>query len=184
MKTKAIVGFVLAVVLVAVLLFTLVPRMLETVNGTAEPAATSTTPEVVVEKRPDCPAVGIDLPCLGGESLPGAADKPVVVNVWAWWCAPCRDELPYLQEFAATHPEYEVVGVHADRAGANGAALLNELGVSLPSFQDEDGTFAARHALPGVVPVTAVLNDGHLVAVFPRTFESAADIAEAVAGVV
>ncbi|SQG63854.1 thiol-disulfide isomerase [Corynebacterium renale] len=185
MKNKVIAGYVVAVCLVVALLILLVPRMLETVNGPQETtAAQEASPEVVVEKRPDCPDVGIDLPCLGGEVTGTQDSKPVVVNVWAWWCAPCRDELPYLQEFADEHPEYHVVGVHADRAGANGAALLNELGVDLPSFQDEDGAFAARYALPGVVPITVVLRDGNLVAMFPRAFESAADIAAAVAEVV
>ena len=83
-----------------------------------------------------------------------------VVNVWAWWCQPCRAELPVVEEFARAHPEYTVVGVHADGNAANGASLLNELGVGLPSYQDDAGVFAAAQGLPPVVPVTVVLRGG------------------------
>lgn len=139
---------------------------------------------VVVEKqvaqRPDCPA-GLDLPCLGGD-VAGEAQEIMVVNVWAWWCQPCRTELPAVQEFARAHPEYTVVGVHADQNASNGAALLNDLGVDLPSYQDDSGVFAAEQGLPPVVPVTVVLRGGEQVAVFAREFTSADELAEAVEG--
>lgn len=37
-----------------------------------------------------------------------------IVNFWAMWCAPCIKELPYLEEYAATHPEVELVLVSLD----------------------------------------------------------------------
>lgn len=132
-------------------------------------------------ERPDCPAA-LDLPCLGGE-VAGQAKDVTVVNVWAWWCQPCRAELPAVDEFARTHPEYSVVGVHADGNAANGAALLEDLGVGLPSYQDDSGAFAAVQGLPPVVPVTVVLRGGQQVAVFAREFTSADELADAVAGV-
>ena len=100
------------------------------------------------------------------------------------WCDPCRAELPAVEEFARTHPEYTVVGVHADRNAGNGAALLEDLGVSLPSYQDDSGAFAAAQGLPPVVPVTVVLRGGEQVAVFAREFSSADELAEAVEGAV
>ena len=133
-----------------------------------------------VPERPDCPA-GLDLPCLGGE-VAGESKEVTVVNVWAWWCQPCRAELPVVEEFARAHPEYTVVGVHADGNAANGAALLEDLGVELPSYQDDSGAFAAAQGLPPVVPVTVVLRGGEQVAVFAREFTSAAELAEAVGG--
>lgn len=149
-------------------------------DPSADPAAEHSAAETVVPDRPDCPA-GIDLPCLGGE-VAGAAQEVTVVNVWAWWCQPCRAELPAMQEFARTHPEYSVVGVHADGNAANGAALLDDLGVDLPSYQDGSGAFAAAQGLPPVVPVTVVLRGGEQVAVFAREFTSADELAEAVEG--
>lgn len=154
----------------------------------AAPAVPATPPGPGVEQRPDCPAGavgGVELPCLGGNDtgMPPASDAVRVVNLWAWWCEPCRRELPILDEFAAAHPEYEVVGVHADPDAARGAALLNQLGVDVPSYQDDSGRFAGELGLPGVVPITVVFVGEKQVGVFPRTFDSADELAQAVAGV-
>ena len=139
-----------------------------------------------VAERPDCPAgpiAGVDLECLGGDDA-GEGDKAdegiTIANVWAWWCEPCRAELPYLQKVAETHPEWQVVGVHADKNAGNGAAFLNDLGVELPSFQDSDNKFAGELGLPGVVPVTVVLKDGEVRKQFAQPFSSAAEIEKAV----
>lgn len=175
---SAVVGIVLTVLVVAGAMFLL--------RGPEAPpeAAREEAPAEVAE-RSDCPADGVGgvaLPCLGGDAgVPGAEQDVVLANVWAWWCGPCRDELPHIQEYAEAHPDITVVGVHADRNAANGAAFLNDVGVDLPSYQDSDNSFAGTLGLPGVVPVTAVFVDGEMVEYFPRTFASAAEIDQAVA---
>ncbi|GAB2502482.1 Thiol-disulfide oxidoreductase ResA [Corynebacterium atrinae] len=191
MKTKQLIWIVLGVLLAAVVIIAGTSAMLRTVNSPADTTAGTTTaassaPDTPapVPSRPTCPpggAGGVELPCLGAEAAEVGVDRPVtVVNVWAWWCGPCRDELPYLDEFAQAHPEYEVVGVHADPNAGNGAALLNELGISLPSFQDADNTFAGTLGLPGVIPITVVFEGNAQIAMFPRTFNSAEEIYQAV----
>ena len=145
-----------------------------------QPTGDPVAVEKQVPERPDCPA-GLDLPCLGGD-VAGETKEITVVNVWAWWCQPCRAELPAVEEFARTHPEYTVVGVHADQNAGNGAALLEDLGVGLPSYQDDSGAFAADQGLPPVVPVTVVLRGGEQVAVFAKEFTSAEELAAAVEG--
>ena len=155
----------------------------------AAPENSAAAPAVQpVPQRPDClpgGVGGVDLPCLGGSEVGErpAADAVRVVNVWAWWCDPCRRELPVLDQFAAANPQYEVVGVHADPDAARGAALLNELGVALASYQDDTGRFAGELGLPGVVPITLVFVGEEQVGMFPRTFDSADALAAAVAGV-
>ncbi|PRQ12156.1 hypothetical protein C1Y63_02265 [Corynebacterium sp. 13CS0277] len=126
-------------------------------GGDASAAAARDAGTVAVGvTRPDCPTAtvaGVALPCLGGQ--PGtAAPAPTVVTVWAWWCGPCREELPLFAQLQAAHPEWHVVGVHADDNAGAGAALLEELGVDLPSYEDATGVFAATHTLPNVVPIT------------------------------
>lgn len=140
------------------------------------------------EQRPDCPAGevgGVALPCLGGASSSKSPDSAAVtvVSLWAWWCEPCRDELPIIDEYAREHPEVQVVGVHADPNEARGVALLNDLGVGLPSYQDSSGAFAGQLGLPGVVPILLVFRGDERIGMFPRTFSSQAEIADAVAGV-
>lgn len=110
------------------------------------------------------------------------AGKPAVVNVWAWWCAPCRKELPMIQQLAADHPEWNVVGVHLDAKGQAGADMLRDLGVDgLPSFQDSNHTFDSAAKLPKVVPLTVVYRpDGTRARLYAQTFRSAEEMEKAV----
>lgn len=157
------------------------PDPVDSAEGSGEQAAEGS--------RPECASTsvgGVELPCMGAQAAGDAtpAEQITVVSVWAWWCEPCREELPALNEFARAHPEYRVVGVHADKNEAAGAALLDELNVDLPSYQDGSNTFAGAQGLPPVVPVTAVFRGDEQVGVFPTPFTSADEIAQAVEGVV
>lgn len=140
-------------------------------------AVSSTTHTYSVDSslvRPDCPE-GINLPCLGGNIIPRQSGdtRPMLVNVWAWWCQPCKAELPIIEEFARTRTDIQVVGVHADPNGNNGAAMLTDLGIDLPSYQDSTNYFASTYEIPSVVPVTLLLGaDGHVIARFIHTFDS------------
>lgn len=138
------------------------------------------------EERPDCVGDGvggIDLPCLGGDNVPGEHADVTIVNVWAWWCTPCQEELPVMQQFADRHPEYDVVGVHADANAANGIAMLNDLGVTFPSYQDEVGKFAGLLGLPNVVPINMVYKQGQPVGMFPQAYYSVEDLEAAIGSV-
>lgn len=67
-------------------------------------------------------------------------DKTVLLNLWATWCAPCRKEMPALDQLQADLGDqtFEVVAVSLDRGGpAKPKAFLDEIGVSnLTFFQD------------------------------------------------
>ena len=177
-----VLGTVIAAILIAVIAVVGVSQLRG--GGGSEEASSSEASQQEVPQRPDCPAgavAGVELECLGGAATGKPADEGVsVVNVWAWWCEPCREELPYLQDVADAHPDWQVVGVHADKNAGNGAAFLNDLDVELPSFQDSDNKFAGELGLPGVVPVTVVLKDGEVREQFPQPFSSATEIEKAV----
>ncbi|MEV4052668.1 TlpA disulfide reductase family protein [Amycolatopsis sp. NPDC049688] len=95
---------------------------------------------------------GVTAECLGdggsvdvGKALAGA---PVLVNVWASWCEPCRTELPVLQEYAKQPGAARVLGVQVQSPAKDGLDLLAKLGVHLPSVYDGNGqTGAVRTAL-------------------------------------
>jgi thiol-disulfide isomerase/thioredoxin len=86
-------------------------------------------------------AGGTPAPPLSGKTIDGDAfdlkdlrGKVVLVNVWATWCAPCREEFPELARLAKLHADrgFEVVGVSVDRRNALRAVKQMVTDFSLP----------------------------------------------------
>ncbi len=132
------------------------------------------------------PLAGVTLECLADGSpvdLGAAlAGKPAVLNLWAHWCAPCRVELPAMEEFAERAGDaVRVLTVHKDKNQAKGLAVLAELGTQLPGVDDPGALVAAAVSAPNVLPVTVLLRaDGSVATVLAVPFTDADQIADAV----
>ncbi|WP_258345166.1 TlpA family protein disulfide reductase [Saccharopolyspora gregorii] len=87
------------------------------------------------------------------------AGRPALVNVWATWCAPCRTELPALQEYSARPGSIPVLGVQVRSDEADGLALLRSLGVRFPAVHDPDGALRAALRVPNVLPASFVITE-------------------------
>jgi thiol-disulfide isomerase/thioredoxin len=78
---------------------------------------------------------------------------PVVVNVWASWCGPCRFEFPTLQKLSATYgKKVAFLGVNNQDSDAAAETFLKEAPVPYPSYTDPDQgiaeTIGATRGLP------------------------------------
>jgi thiol-disulfide isomerase/thioredoxin len=113
---------------------------------------------------------------------PALAGHRVVLNLWAYWCAPCAAELPAMAEYQRrVGSDVMVVTVHQDENETAGLLRLAELGVRLPTLQDGSRGVAAALGVPNVMPATVVLNsDGSVAQTLPRAFATADEIADAV----
>jgi cytochrome c biogenesis protein CcmG/thiol:disulfide interchange protein DsbE len=111
---------------------------------------------------PAPPLAGTD-PATGAEvGLADFAGTPVVVNFWASWCGPCREELPALEQLAAEHPELQVLGVNYMDEATAARALQRELGFTFPSVSDPKGRIGGAYGLLGM-PTTFFLDAEHRV---------------------
>ena len=79
---------------------------------------------------------------------------PVVVNLWAAWCDPCRYELPFLQRQALQRAaSVAFLGVNVDDGTTSAEKMASEFPMPYPSFEDPDRKIAARYGAIGL-PVT------------------------------
>jgi thiol-disulfide isomerase/thioredoxin len=109
-------------------------------------------------------------PALKGKTFDGAPlslgsvgqGKVVVLNVWASWCGPCREESPMLGAAAKSYAPQGVVFVGIDEADTTsaGRAFATSAGMTYPSFVDPQGALLSKlKMLPQMgIPSTLVLD--------------------------
>lgn len=114
------------------------------------------------------------------------AGRWLVVNYWAEWCKPCREEIPALNALATTHRSTtSVVGVNFD--GVAGDALIQQaaaLGIGFELLA-VDPAQLGHWPKPQVLPTTQIVDpDGKLVKTLigPQTLESLTKTLEAAQG--
>jgi cytochrome c biogenesis protein CcmG, thiol:disulfide interchange protein DsbE len=140
--------------------------------GRGSPPAAEQSALLPCPDQPDeASAAGGALPdlrfdCLGGGSfdLGRAPGAPTVVNLWASWCGPCREELPLLQQLADEAGEQvQVIGVVSRDGVPQAESFAAEAGVTFPGAFDRDGELMAELGLPGLPYTVFLAADGSLV---------------------
>jgi thiol-disulfide isomerase/thioredoxin len=141
----------------------------ESASPTAAPGARS--PLASLNKGAMAPLVvrpePIDLPefsfAVDGatKTLEDFAGKVVLMNIWATWCVPCREEMPALDKLEAKlgGEDFAVVAVNIDKGGPEKAAgFLKETGAThLPLYTDPTGKLFATLKAVGM-PTTLIVD--------------------------
>jgi cytochrome c biogenesis protein CcmG/thiol:disulfide interchange protein DsbE len=137
--------------------------------------ADTTLDEAVAKgHRPAAPLAA--LPKLEGEGQASLADyrgKVVVLNIWASWCDPCREEVPLLQKtHEAIAPKGGVVlGIDTQDASEKAIAFLKERDATFPSLRDRDRSYGRELGVTGYPETFLIDRSGRIAALrrFPVT---------------
>jgi peroxiredoxin len=88
----------------------------------------------------------------GTESISDYRGKWVLVNFWASWCPPCRDESPALQRFYERNRDrnFVVLGIDQRDLTEDGRRFVRENGITYPQLRDGEGERADPFGMTGL----------------------------------
>ena len=154
-----LVGQVVAVGLVAALLGLLVWKVARGDDG-------GVAEELAQGKKPVAPEFTLPRLDKAGElSFSSLRGKAVVVNFWASWCIPCKDEAPVLEQTWRDHRDegLVVLGVDAQDFKGDARSFMRKHGLSYPVVHDGKGSTLGRWGVTGFPETFCVDRRGRLV---------------------
>jgi peroxiredoxin len=156
------IAIVVVIVLgVAWILFT------HTIRPTGRDAAAISEPAPIAGH----PAPDFELATLDGEiiRLSDYAGKPIMVNFWATWCAPCRAEFPDFQKtWVDNADKLVIIGVNHTTADQveEVSDFVAEMGATFPIVLDKDGQVAEAYQIQGLPTSIFIDRNGTVIEVF------------------
>jgi peroxiredoxin len=113
------------------------------------------------------PAVSYAIPRVGGgtDSVGAHRGAVVLMNFWATWCPPCKEEMPALETLyrADRARGLVVLGIDQGESAATAGAFAKAHGVTFPILVDADQLYASSYVSVGLPTTVIVGRDGHVV---------------------
>ncbi|WP_232787846.1 TlpA disulfide reductase family protein [Paraglaciecola sp. MB-3u-78] len=87
----------------------------------------------------------------------------VLINFWASWCGPCREELPYLEELQQEYADlgFTILAVNVDEDPSKADILLNDIPVSFPVLFDVNDEVSKLYDVQAMPTTVIVDRDGN-----------------------
>ncbi|HJE51068.1 MAG TPA: TlpA family protein disulfide reductase [Tessaracoccus flavescens] len=169
-----------------------------TLVACSSPTAATSTDEMVALRvqhgLPECPRTdpgataipdglpATELPCLGADqlvNLAGLERKPTIINFWAQWCVPCREEAPFLREGLAEFKGVNFLGINYDDPKPTWAVeFAGVVGWTYPHAVDTQKTLRTSMSVPGLPATYFVAADGTIAGVHAGQLESTDQLRE------
>ena len=168
-------GQVLAVGIVVAMFGLLAWRLVDKAEG----GAASALREGKLVRAPGFTLPRLDRP--GELSLASLRGKVVVLNFWASWCEPCKEEAPHLERAWRAYRSrgLVVLGVDAQDFKGDARRFMRKYGITYPVVHDGKGTTLADYELTGFPETFVVGRDGRLL----EHFAGAVDAEDLEAGI-
>jgi cytochrome c biogenesis protein CcmG/thiol:disulfide interchange protein DsbE len=88
--------------------------------------------------------------------------RPVVMNFWASWCVPCREEMPAFDEVSRRRPDVLILGVAVQDTEDEARAFAAEVDVGYPLGIDADGEILELYPILGLPTTWFITADGRI----------------------
>jgi len=115
---------------------------------------------------PSAPAPDFTLRTLDGQKLRLGEQRGrvVLVNFWATWCGPCRQEMPHLNKLYEKYKAsgFVLLGVNVDDDTAQAAGVATRLGVTFPVLPDADKRVSRQYDLSAMPSTVLIDRDGRV----------------------
>jgi cytochrome c biogenesis protein CcmG/thiol:disulfide interchange protein DsbE len=121
-------------------------------------------------KHPAAPKVDLEKLDGGGTmSLASLRGKIVVLNFWASWCGPCKDEAPLLQQISLQYADQGVVvlGIDSQDASSDGRAFAGRYHLTYPLLHTAGSDLSHRWGVTGYPETFLIDRGGRVVRHFP-----------------
>ncbi|HEY0752963.1 MAG TPA: TlpA disulfide reductase family protein [Ktedonobacteraceae bacterium] len=133
------------------------------------PASHSASVSLLGQPAPDFSLAALASQIQQGESSLALANfkgKPVILNFWASWCDPCKQETPMLEntwkQFQAQGKDLVILGIDFEETQNDGASFLQRYGITYPVGLDIHGSVAAKYNITSL-PDTIFINRNGIV---------------------
>ena len=139
-------------------------RQLLALGATAGAAALGLPTAARASIAPSSPAPDFTLRSLEGPNLrlKEQRGKVVLLNFWATWCGPCREEMPQLNKLYDKYRAsgFTLLGVNVDEDSRNAAGIAGQLGVKFPVLFDSDKQVSKLYDLSAMPSTVLIDRDG------------------------
>lgn len=158
-NTNVVKGIAILILAILISLFTV---FLATGLSNRTSATGRSGEQLIGEKSPDFLAAVIDGDSV---SLSNYLGSPIVLNFWASWCPPCRDETPHFEKIWRLYRQKDVVllGINVQDTLADADEYIKEFDVTFTNAIDKDGKIMVDYGVTGL-PVTFFIDrDGIII---------------------